>query len=117
MVARRRSDPQKQPSRRRPATTPEGREIQLISRAVELAEERMRDGTASAQEIVHFLRLGSSREKLEQARLAGENQLLQAKIEAMASAGRIEELYKGAIDAMRSYTGQAPLDRGDDLED
>lgn len=117
MVSRRRTTPDPTPSRRRPATTPEGRENQLVSLAVELAEQRIRQGTASAQEIVHFLRLGSSRERLEQDRIAAENQLLQVKIETMASAKRVEELYRSALDAMRSYSGQEPLHEDDEYGD
>jgi hypothetical protein len=97
------------PSKHRPATTPEGRENQLISLAVDLAEKRLREGTASAQEITQLLKLGSSRERLEQERLGYENQLVQAKIEAMASAQRVEALYEKAISAMRSYAGNEPF--------
>lgn len=82
--------------------------------AVDLAEKQLQEGTASAQVISHFLKLGSSREQLEQERLAQENKLLQAKIEAMASQARMEELYAKAIDAMRAYGGQAPLEMPDD---
>jgi hypothetical protein len=92
------------------ASTPEGRENQLVSLAVDLAEKQLRDGTASAQVISHYLKLGSSREKLEQERLAQENQLLEAKREALASQRRVEELYAEALNAMRSYAGQAPLE-------
>lgn len=90
---------------RPPATTLEGREQQMVGLAMELAEERMRSGKASSQEIVHFLRLGSTRERLEQQRLANENVLTQAKIEALQSQARIEELYDKAIKAMRAYQG------------
>lgn len=90
----------------RPATTFEGRENQLISHAVDLAERQLREGTASAQVISHYLKLSSTREKLEQERLAGENQLLEAKIEALKSAKNIEALYSEALDAMKSYSGQ-----------
>lgn len=99
---------------RPPATTPEGRENQLISLAVDLAERRIKEGSASAQEIVHFLRLGSSRERLEQERLAGENKLLEAKAAAMSDASKNEALYQKALDAMRQYSGQAPLVMDDD---
>ena len=102
------------PSRRPPATTPEGRENQLIASAVDLAEQQMRDGTASSQIITHYLKLGSTREQLEQERLAQENKLLQAKIDAMASVKRVEELYETALNAMRSYAGAEPLDLLDD---
>lgn len=111
------SEPQDQRLRRRPATTPEGRENQLIALATDLAEEQMRSGTASAQVITHYLKLGSSREKLEQERIAGENKLLQAKAEAIASHQRIEELYTTALNAMRSYSGQESMERVDEFDD
>ena len=90
----------------RPASTPENRENQLISLAVDLAERQMREGSASSQVITHFLKLGSTREKLEQERLRGENILLAAKAEAIASTARIEELYGKALAAMKAYSGQ-----------
>lgn len=92
-----------------PAKTPEEREQQLIGAAVDLAEDQIRGGTASAQVITHYLKLGSSRERLEQERLKRENILLGAKAEAMESAKRMEELYVEAIAAMRSYAGGGPM--------
>lgn len=103
--------------RHRPATTPEARENQLIALAVDLVEKQMREGTASSQVITHYLKLGSSREKLEQERLAKENDLLDAKVEAMASAKRVEELYGKALEAMRSYAGQEPMELEMDFDD
>lgn len=91
---------------RRPATTPEGREHQLISLAVDLAEKQLIEGTAASQVITHFLKLASTREKLEQARIQQENLLLSAKIEQLASTKRIEELYETALNAMRTYAGR-----------
>jgi hypothetical protein len=102
--------------RGRPATTPENRENQLISLATDLAEKQMQEGTASAQVITHYLKLGTTRERLEQERLARENLLLGAKAEQLASAKRIEELYETALNAMRSYAGQI-VDEYDDVED
>lgn len=96
---------------RRPATTPEGRENQLVVLATDLAEKQMIEGTASAQVISHYLKLGSTREQLEQQRLIAENELLRARVENLSSQGRMEELYGEAIKAMRKYTGQ---DYGDD---
>lgn len=104
-------------SRRPPATTPEARENQLISLAVDLAEKQMREGTASSQTISHFLKLGSSREKLEQERLSRENELLAEKAASLASQKRVEELYRTALDAMRSYAGQEPIGNTDDYSD
>ena len=96
--------------RRPPARTPDARERQLIAAAVDLAERQLADGTASAQVISHYLKLGSSRERLEQERLEGEVDLIRAKRDNMVSAARVEELYGEAINAMRAYSGQAPLD-------
>lgn len=105
MVASRKDAEASRP-RRRPATTIEGRENQLIDKAISLAERQIEDGSASSQVITHFLKLGSVREQLEREKLAGENALIQAKIENMASAARVEELYGAAIQAMRTYSGQ-----------
>ncbi len=91
---------------RRPATTPDGRENQLISLAVDLAERQLVNGTASSQVLTHFLKLASSRERLEQERLQRENLLLSAKVDQIASSKRIEELYETALNAMRSYAGR-----------
>ena len=100
--------------KRRTPTTDYAREHQLVSAAMDLAEKQLLEGTASSQVITHFLKLGSTRERLEQDRLRRENELLQAKVESMASAKRVEELYAAALDAMRSYAGQ-PIDM--ELED
>jgi len=99
-----------------PGTSPEARENQMISLADSLAERQLRDGTASAQVITHYLKLGSSREKLEQERLSRENVLLEAKAEGMRSAARVEELYMHALDAMRNYAGH-PVIEGDVEDD
>lgn len=99
----------------RPATTPEQRENQLVSLAIDVAEQQMINGTASSQIITHYLKLGSTRERLEQERLAKENELLQAKVQQLQSAKRVEELYADALNAMRSYAGQDTFDDG--LED
>lgn len=90
----------------RPAITPEAREIQLISLATDLAEQQLRDGTASSQVVTHYLKLGSTKERLEMERLQEENKLLRAKTEAIESAKDIKVLYEEALQAMRSYTGQ-----------
>lgn len=91
----------------RPALSPEAREGQLIALATDLVEQRLRDGTATSQEVVHFLRLGSMRERLERERLKNENILLKAKTEAIESQAKVEELYANAIKAMQRYSGNA----------
>lgn len=95
-------------SRRRsaPATNPEAQENQMIALAVNLAEKQLREGTASSQVITHYLKLGTTRERLEKEKLENENKLLRAKTESLESTQRIEALYKEALDAMRSYSGK-----------
>lgn len=100
-------------SRRRPATTPEGRENQLVAAAIDLAEKQIQEGTASAQVITHYLKVTSTRERVELERIRGENRLIQAKIDNMASTKRLEELFEEAAAAMTSYRTSAP----DDLRD
>lgn len=99
------------PSRKmRPALTPEARENQLVSLAVDLAEQQLRDGTASSQVITHYLKLGSTKERLEKEKLEEENKLLKAKTESIQSQKRVEELYLEALNAMRNYAGQGNAD-------
>ena len=99
------------PRKRPPATTPESRENQMIALAMDVVEERLRNGTASSQETTHFLKLGSIKEKRELALLEQELELKKAKTEAIQSAKRVEELYSKALKAMKSYTG---AEEGDD---
>lgn len=90
----------------RPALTPEARESQMMSLAVDLAEKQLMDGTASSQVITHFLKLATTKANLEREKLERENELLRAKTEALQSAKHIEELYTDAINAMKRYSGQ-----------
>lgn len=94
----------------RPALTPEARENQMIALAVDLAEKQLIEGTASSQVITHYLKLATTREKLEKEKLEKENELLRAKTEAIESAKRVEELYANALKAMRSYRGEPDKD-------
>lgn len=96
--------------RRRPGLTPEARENQLISLAVDLAEKQLMEGTASSQVITHYLKLGSTKERLEKEKLEEENKLLRARTEALQSAKKSEELFEEAIKAMRSYSGNGDPD-------
>lgn len=94
--------------RRRPATTPEARELELSAAAYDLAEEQIRSGTASSQVITHFLKAGSMRERLEQERMEHEIRLMEVKKEQLEGQKRVEELYASALEAMRSYSGLGP---------
>lgn len=97
----------------RPALTPEGRENQMISLAVDLAEKQLIEGTASSQVITHYLKLGSTKERLEKEKLEEENKLLKARTKALQSSDRVEELYKNAIAAMKRYSGNSRGDEDD----
>jgi hypothetical protein len=99
--------------RRRPATSPEQREMQLADMAYDLAEEQMKSGTASSQVVTHFLKMGSSRERLEQERMRHEVELMQVKKEQLEGQKRVEELYVNALEAMRGYSGLGPGDAVD----
>lgn len=113
MAARRRSS-EPEGSRRRPATTPEDRENEMIALAYDVAERQMKDGSASSQVITQFLKLGSSRERLEQARLESDARLAEAKMKSIESQERTEQMYKKALDAMRTYAGH-PLPEEDEV--
>lgn len=102
--------------RHKPATTPEAREHEMVGLALDLAERQIKAGTASSQVITHFLKAGSLREQLEQERITHENELLKVKKEALESQQRVEEMYVKALDAMRSYSGQAPMQDDEDDE-
>lgn len=94
----------------RPALTPEARENQMISLAVDQAEKLLRDGKAPSQIIVHYLKLASSKERLEKEKLEQENELLRAKAEMIQSTKRSEEFYAEALRAFRTYAGQGDSD-------
>lgn len=96
----------------RPALTPEARENQLISLAIDLVEQRLLDGTASSQETTHFLKLASRKSKLEAERFELENELIKAKTKALHDAADMKALYADAIAAMRRYSGH-----GSDFDD
>jgi len=91
--------------RQRPAIDPEARENQMISLAIDLAEQQLMDGTASSQVITHFLKLGSTKERIEKEILERQKDLIEAKTENLQSAKRIEQLYSDAMEAMRRYGG------------
>lgn len=100
--------------RMRPALTPEAREGQMISLAMDLVEERLRNGTASSQETTHFLKLATERERIERKLAEKELELKEAKRQQIQSQARIEELYTDALNAMKRYSGQ---DENDEFTD
>lgn len=106
MAGRPRSNNEPTP-RRRPATTPEEKENELIILAMAEAKRMLRKGNAPVPIVTHYLRAGSTRDKLEKERLERENELLRAKVDQLASNKRVEELYEKAVNAMKIYSGNS----------
>lgn len=94
----------------RRARTPSAREDQLIALAMDQAEKDLREGKASPSVVCHFLKMGSTKEKLEKEILAEQKDLIKAKTENLKAAQRMEELYTEAIKAMREYNGHEDND-------
>lgn len=94
----------------RPPISEEAHESLLISLTMDLVEQRLRDGTASSQETTHFLKLATSKARLEKEILERQKELITAKTEALQSAKRVEALYEDAIKAFRNYNGQDDTD-------
>lgn len=90
-----------------PARSVDEREKQMMALAVDCAEKQMRDGTASAQVICHYLKLASTRDRIERELMEKQKEVLSAKIEMLESAKRTEELYLNALEAMKSYSGNS----------
>ena len=102
-------------TKQRPALDPEARENQLIALAINLAEKQLIEGTASSQVITHYLKLGSTKERIEKEILEKQKDLITAKTEAIQSAKRVEELYANALEAMRTYSGQKTASEDEDI--
>lgn len=106
-MARPRKDAETPARKRPPATTAEARQKELIGLAIDLVERKLRDGSATSQETVHFLKLATAKNELEEKKLIAEGKLLDARVETMAQNGNIEKLYSEAIAAFASYqTGE-----------
>lgn len=86
-----------------PEKTPEGREQQLEALAMDLVERRLREGTASSAETVHFLKQASSRNKLEMEKMRYENRKIEAQTHAINNLEDQTKLFQDAVKAMRGY--------------
>lgn len=94
-------------AKQKPDLTAEARENRVISLAYDLAEKQIAEGTASSQVITHFLKMGSSTGRAENAILHEQKALVKAKTENLQSAKDMVELYNNAITAMRDYGGDS----------
>ena len=95
-----------------PALDPEAREKQMIAYAVDLAEEQLRNGTASSQIITHYLKLATENARLERENLRYDIEYKRAKTKLMESQQNMEKMYTEAIAAMRDYA----MPRYDDVD-
>ena len=111
-------DPFSENSRiKRPATTPEEREMQLAAKAYDLAERQLDEGTASAMVITHFLKAMSTKQKLEEQKLRKENLLTEARVKQIDSAQNDSELLLQVMDALRVYSGDNPEGTNEDYDE
>lgn len=94
----------------RPAIDPENRWNQLTALAMDLVEQRLRDGTASSQETTAFIKHASMKAQAELERIKIENELTVAKTKQIADSAEIKTLYEDALKAMRNYSGQGDSD-------
>lgn len=94
----------------RPAISPEGRLNQLISMALDLTEERIKDKTASNDLLKEFVRMGNIKSKLEIEKMRYETELVKAKTDAIKSESNAEQLFADAMKAMSEYTGNTPVE-------
>lgn len=92
--------------KRKPARNPRDRENQMISLAVDCAEERIRSGKASDTLLCHYLKLGTTRYSLEKEKLEKENELLRAKTDAIERDKNRDELYNKVISMFKQYRGE-----------
>lgn len=83
----------------------EQQERTCVSLAAKLAEKQLRDGTASPLIIQHYLRLGSPRAQLEEDRYRLENELIQAKTDAIKDEKQNRALVEEALEAFKRYSG------------
>jgi hypothetical protein len=110
VASNRTNGPHSKRTRRPTATTPEARENQIISMAFDEAERVISEGNASSQLLTHFVKLGSTRERLEQEYLTQRIELERMKAEVLASEKRSEALMQEALSAFREYSGNAPIE-------
>ena len=99
----------------RPPITPEAKENQMISLAMDLVEQRLRDGTATSQETTHFLKLATTKHRKELAILEEQRKLIVAKTSELESRKETKAMFEAAIKAMRTYSGKGDVDEDTDI--
>lgn len=87
------------------ASTPEGRENELIDMAYNEVARRIANHEATSAELVHFLKMGSEKERLERSKLEAEMELQRVKAEAIVEGRSMESIAADAMEAMKRYSG------------
>ena len=88
-----------------PTADPNAMVSRLGAMAYKRVEQRILDGTATSQELVYLMKLVSPTAQVENEILERQRDLIVAKTDQVKSQQRIEELYAGAMEAMRDYKG------------
>ena len=96
---------QKEGVTKRRSRSVKGRNEELQALAMEKLEERLRDGTATAAEIIYMVKLTSRKSQLELENLEMQNKLLRAKTIAIESEHDAAQAYR---DAMKAFAGYLP---------
>ena len=94
--------------------TPEGLESYLINLAMKQACKMLENGTAPAQIVSHFLKLGTENAKFEREKLKAETKLAMSKANIIESQQRYEEIASEALEAFKKYSGFAEDDESDE---
>lgn len=87
------------------SSTPEGRENELIDMAYNEVARRIANHEATSAELVHFLKMGSEKERLERSKIEAEMELQRAKTVAIEEGRSMEAIAKEAMEAFKRYSG------------
>jgi hypothetical protein len=90
--------------------SPEADENQLISLSIDAAKKMLVEGTAPTSIVLHYLKLATTRERMEREMMATQKELMEAKKQALESQAKVEQLYADAMKAMQRYSGYGDQD-------
>lgn len=100
-----------------PAKTPEARENQLINLAFNLAEKKLKEGTASSQLITTLINMGCTKMKYEIEKLKSDLKVANAKIEAFEGDKNRDLDYAKVLAAFKSYQGTQTDEYDEDYDE
>lgn len=108
-------NPPPQNSEMYPGISPADHEEKMIGLAMNLVEQRLRDGTATSQETTFWLRLAAQREQdaINREMMEKQMALMEAKIQSLQASDRMEQLITDAMEAFKRYSGYSDDDDTD----